>query len=123
MLLAALVEKGDEILFSRTNISSLHFLRQILEGTPVSYETIEEEGCNPTSMIWEAKSQTKPARWWLQPKQSNWIAIRQENGQADARHSWRTQTAGNLRRNLRPNNLFAGFASTAYLAKDIPVVD
>jgi len=47
MLLGAIVEKGDEILFPGPTYPPYISYTRFFEGTPVSYETIEEEGWRP----------------------------------------------------------------------------
>jgi alanine-synthesizing transaminase len=47
MLLAALVEKGDEILFPGPTYPPYISYTRFFEGTPVAYETIENEGWMP----------------------------------------------------------------------------
>jgi alanine-synthesizing transaminase len=47
MVLAALVEKGDEILFPGPTYPPYISYTKFFEGTPVSYETIEDEGWVP----------------------------------------------------------------------------
>ena len=47
MTLAALVEKGDEILFPGPTYPPYISYARFFEGVPVSYETIEEEGWQP----------------------------------------------------------------------------
>lgn len=47
MILAALVEKGDEILFPGPTYPPYISYTEFFDGTPVAYETIEEEGWQP----------------------------------------------------------------------------
>ncbi|MGD6810573.1 MAG: aminotransferase class I/II-fold pyridoxal phosphate-dependent enzyme [Candidatus Bathyarchaeia archaeon] len=47
MLLGAIVEKGDEILFPGPTYPPYISYTKFFEGTPVSYETIEKEGWQP----------------------------------------------------------------------------
>jgi alanine-synthesizing transaminase len=47
MVLAALVEKGNEILFPGPTYPPYISYTKFFDGTPVSYETIEEEGWQP----------------------------------------------------------------------------
>jgi aspartate/methionine/tyrosine aminotransferase len=47
MILGALVEKGDEILFPGPTYPPYISYTRFFEGTPVSYETIEKEGWHP----------------------------------------------------------------------------
>jgi alanine-synthesizing transaminase len=47
MILAALVEKGDEILFPGPTYPPYISYTKFFDGTPVAYETIEEEGWQP----------------------------------------------------------------------------
>jgi aspartate/methionine/tyrosine aminotransferase len=47
MILGALVEKGDEILFPGPTYPPYISYTRFFEGTPVSYETIEEENWHP----------------------------------------------------------------------------
>ncbi len=47
MLMAAIVEKGDEILFPGPTYSPYIAYTKFFEGTPVAYETIEKEGWVP----------------------------------------------------------------------------
>jgi alanine-synthesizing transaminase len=47
MILAALVEKGDEILFPGPTYPPYISYTRFFDGTPVAYETIEEEGWQP----------------------------------------------------------------------------
>ena len=47
MILGALVEKGDEILFPGPTYPPYISYTRFFDGTPVSYETIEKEGWHP----------------------------------------------------------------------------
>ena len=47
MLMAAIVEKGDEILFPGPTYSPYIAYTKFFEGTPIAYETIEKEGWVP----------------------------------------------------------------------------
>ena len=47
MILGALVEKGDEILFPGPTYPPYISYTRFFDGTPVSYETVEEEGWHP----------------------------------------------------------------------------
>jgi alanine-synthesizing transaminase len=47
MILAALVEKGDEILFPGPTYPPYISYTKFFDGTPVAYETIEKEGWQP----------------------------------------------------------------------------
>jgi alanine-synthesizing transaminase len=47
MILAALVEKGDEILFPGPTYPPYISYTKFFEGKPVAYETIEKDGWNP----------------------------------------------------------------------------
>jgi aspartate/methionine/tyrosine aminotransferase len=47
MLLGAIVEKGDEILFPGPTYPPYISYTQFFDGTPISYETIEKEGWQP----------------------------------------------------------------------------
>ena len=47
MLLGAIVEKGDEILFPGPTYPPYISYTKFFDGTPVSYETIEKEGWQP----------------------------------------------------------------------------
>jgi aspartate/methionine/tyrosine aminotransferase len=47
MILGALVEKGDEILFPGPTYPPYISYTRFFDGTPVAYETIEEEGWQP----------------------------------------------------------------------------
>jgi aspartate/methionine/tyrosine aminotransferase len=47
MILGALVDKGDEILFPGPTYPPYISYTRFFDGTPVSYETIEEEGWHP----------------------------------------------------------------------------
>jgi alanine-synthesizing transaminase len=47
MILAALVEKGDEILFPGPTYPPYISYTKFFDGTPVAYETVEEEGWQP----------------------------------------------------------------------------
>lgn len=47
MILGALVEKGDEILFPGPTYPPYISYTRFFDGTPVAYETIEEEGWHP----------------------------------------------------------------------------
>ncbi len=47
MLMGATVERGDEILFPGPTYSPYSSYTKFFDGTPVSYETIEEEGWQP----------------------------------------------------------------------------
>jgi len=47
MILGALVERGDEILFPGPTYPPYISYTRFFDGTPVSYETVEEEGWHP----------------------------------------------------------------------------
>ena len=60
MLMAAIVEKGDEILFPGPTYSPYIAYTKFFEGTPVAYETIEKEGWVPNIDDLRKKYQRKP---------------------------------------------------------------
>ena len=60
MILGAIVEKGDEILFPGPTYPPYISYTKFFDGTPVAYETIEDEGWQPNIDDLRRKSPRKP---------------------------------------------------------------
>jgi len=123
MTLAALVEQGDEILFPGPTYPPYISYAKFFGGTPVSYETIEEEGWQPDVDDLRSKVSTKTCA----------LVITNPNNPTGAVYG--KKIVKQMLDIAGENNLLVisdeiydrltfteDFASTAYLAKDIPVV-
>jgi len=123
MTLAALVEQGDEILFPGPTYPPYISYAKFFGGTPVSYETIEEEGWQPDIDDLRSKVSAKTCA----------LVITNPNNPTGAVYG--KKIVKQMLDIAGENNLLVisdeiydrltfteDFASTAYLAKDIPVV-
>ncbi len=123
MVLAALVEKGDEILFPGPTYPPYISYTKFFEGTPVSYETIEEEGWVPN--IDDLRSKISP--------KTRAIVITNPNNPTGSVYSEKCikemlDIAGEHDLPLLSDEIYdqltyeKPFVSTAHLSKDVPVV-
>jgi len=123
MTLAALVEKGDEILFPGPTYPPYISYAKFFGGTPVSYETIEEEGWQPSIDDLRSKVSEKTCA----------LVITNPNNPTGALYGNKIvkqmlDIAGEHNLLVISDEIYdqisysEDFASTAYLAKDIPVV-
>ena len=123
MLLAALVEKGDEILFPGPTYPPYISYAKFFEGTPVSYETIEEEGWQPNIDDLRSKISDKTRA----------LVITNPNNPTGSLYGRKMvrqmlDIAGEHKLLVISDEIYdritysQDFASTAFLAKDIPVV-
>jgi alanine-synthesizing transaminase len=123
MILAALVEKGDEILFPGPTYPPYISYTKFFEGTPVSYETIEEEGWVPN--IDDLRSKISP--------KTRAIVITNPNNPTGSVYSGKyikemLDIAGEHDLPLLSDEIYdqltyeKPFVSTAHLSKDVPVV-
>ena len=123
MTLAALVEKGDEILFPGPTYPPYISYAKFFGGTPVSYETVEEEGWQPSIDDLRSKVSEKTRA----------IVITNPNNPTGALYGKKIvkqmlDIAGEHNLLVISDEIYdqiaysEDFASTAYLAKDIPVV-
>jgi aspartate/methionine/tyrosine aminotransferase len=123
MTLAALVEQGDEILFPGPTYPPYISYAKFFGGTPVSYETIEEEGWQPDVDDLRSKVSAKTCA----------LVITNPNNPTGAVYG--KKVVKQMLDIAGENNLLVisdeiydrltfteDFASTANLAKDIPVV-
>lgn len=123
MLLAALVEKGDEILFPGPTYPPYISYTKFFDGTPVAYRTIEEDRWQPDVDDLRSKITEKTRA----------IVITNPNNPTGALYSKKVvkemvDIAGEHDLLVVSDEIYdqlaysEDFASTAYLAKDIPVV-
>jgi alanine-synthesizing transaminase len=123
MILAALVEKGDEILFPGPTYPPYISYTRFFEGTPVSYETIEDEGWVPN--IDDLRSKISP--------KTRAIVITNPNNPTGSVYSEKMikemlDIAGEHDLPLLSDEIYdqltyeKEFVSTASLSKDVPVV-
>jgi len=123
MTLAALVEQGDEILFPGPTYPPYISYAKFFGGTPVSYETIEEEGWQPDVDDLRSKVSAKTCA----------LVITNPNNPTGAVYGKKVikqmlDIAGENNLLVISDEIYdqltftEDFASTAYLAKDIPVV-
>jgi aspartate/methionine/tyrosine aminotransferase len=123
MTLAALVEQGDEILFPGPTYPPYISYAKFFGGTPVSYETIEEEGWQPDVDDLRSKVSEKTCA----------LVITNPNNPTGAVYGKKVikqmlDIAGENNLLVISDEIYdqltftEDFASTAYLAKDIPVV-
>ena len=123
MTLAALVEQGDEILFPGPTYPPYISYAKFFGGTPVAYETIEERGWQPDVDDLRSKVSAKTCA----------LVITNPNNPTGAVYG--KKVVKQMLDIAGENNLLVisdeiydrltfteDFASTAYLAKDIPVV-
>lgn len=123
MILAALVERGDEILFPGPTYPPYISYTRFFDGTPVAYETIEEEGWKPN--IDDLRSKISP--------KTRAIVITNPNNPTGSVYDQKTvqemlDVAGEHNLIVLSDEIYdqltyeKEFVSTAYLSKDVPVV-
>jgi alanine-synthesizing transaminase len=123
MVLAALVERGDEILFPGPTYPPYISYTKFFDGTPVSYETIEEEGWVPN--IDDLRSKISP--------KTRAIVITNPNNPTGSVYSEKCikemlDIAGEHNLPVLSDEIYdqltyeKSFVSTAHLSKDVPVV-
>ena len=123
MVLAALVEKGDEILFPGPTYPPYISYTKFFEGTPVSYETIEDEGWVPN--IDDLRSKISP--------KTRAIVITNPNNPTGSVYSGKMikemlDIAGEHDLPVLSDEIYdqltyeKEFVSTASLSEDVPVV-
>jgi alanine-synthesizing transaminase len=123
MVLAALVEKGDEILFPGPTYPPYISYTKFFDGTPVSYETIEEGGWVPN--IDDLRSKISP--------KTRAIVITNPNNPTGSVYSAKCikemlDIAGEHNLPVLSDEIYdqltyeKEFVSTAHLSKDVPVV-
>jgi aspartate/methionine/tyrosine aminotransferase len=123
MILAALVEKGDEILFPGPTYPPYISYTEFFDGTPVAYETIEEEGWQPNIDDLRSKISNKTRA----------IVITNPNNPTGSVYERKMiqemlDIAGEHNLLVLSDEIYdqitydTEFVSTAYLSKDVPVV-
>jgi len=123
MTLAALVDVGDEILFPGPTYPPYISYAKFFGGTPVSYETVEEEGWQPNVDDLRSKVSDKTRA----------LVITNPNNPTGAVYGKKVvkqmlEIAGEHDLLVISDEIYdrltftEDFASTAYLAKEIPVV-
>jgi alanine-synthesizing transaminase len=123
MILAALVEKGDEILFPGPTYPPYSSYTKFFEGTPVAYETIEDEGWVPN--IDDLRSKISP--------KTRAIVITNPNNPTGSVYTGKMikemlDIAGEHDLPVLSDEIYdqltyeKEFVSTAHLSKDVPVV-
>ena len=123
MVLAALVERGDEILFPGPTYPPYISYTKFFDGTPVSYETIEEEGWVPNIDDLRGKISRKTRA----------IVITNPNNPTGSVYSEKyikemLDIAGEHNLPVLSDEIYdqltyeKPFVSTAHLSKDVPVV-
>jgi alanine-synthesizing transaminase len=123
MLLAALVERGDEILFPGPTYPPYISYTKFFEGTPVSYETIEKEGWVPN--IDDLRSKISP--------KTRAIVITNPNNPTGSVYSAKMiqemiDIAGEHNLPILSDEIYdqltyeKEFVSAAHLTKDVPIV-
>jgi len=123
MILAALVERGDEILFPGPTYPPYISYTKFFDGTPVAYETIEEEGWVPN--IDDLRSKISP--------KTRAIVITNPNNPTGSVYSAKIikemlDIAGEHNLPVLSDEIYdqltyeKEFVSAAHLAKDVPVV-
>jgi len=123
MILGALVEKGDEILFPGPTYPPYISYTRFFDGTPVSYETIEDEGWHPN--IDDLRSKIT--------KKTRAIVIINPNNPTGSVYDGKTvkeilDIAGEHDLPVLSDEIYdqltyeKEFFSAAYLSKDVPVV-
>jgi len=123
MILAALVEKGDEILFPGPTYPPYISYTKFFDGTPVAYETIESEGWQPN--IDDLRSK-------ISPKTRAIVITNPNNPTGSVYDSKMIQQmldiAGEHDLPVLSDEIYdqltyeKEFVSTAYLSKDVPVI-
>ncbi len=123
MILAALVERGEEILFPGPTYPPYISYTKFFDGTPVAYETIEEEGWVPN--IDDLRNKISP--------KTRAIVITNPNNPTGSVYSAKIireilDIAGEHNLLVISDEIYdqltyeKEFVSTAHLAKDVPVV-
>jgi tyrosine/nicotianamine family aminotransferase len=123
MLLAAIVEKGDEILFPGPTYPPYISYTKFFDGTPVAYETIEEEGWGPN--IDDLRSKISP--------KTRAIVITNPNNPTGSVYSGKMikemiDIAGEHNLPILSDEIYdqltyeKEFVSAAHLSKDVPIV-
>jgi aspartate/methionine/tyrosine aminotransferase len=123
MILAALVEKGDEILFPGPTYPPYISYTKFFDGTPVAYETIEDEGWQPNFDDLRSK---------ISPK-TRAIVITNPNNPTGSVYSKKIiqemlDIAGEHDLPVLSDEIYdqltyeKEFVSTAHLSKDVPVI-
>ncbi len=123
MILAALVEKGDEILFPGPTYPPYISYTKFFDGTPVAYETIEKENWVPN--IDDLRSKIS--------KKTRAIVITNPNNPTGSVYSAKCvkemlDIAGEYNLPVLSDEIYdqltyeKEFVSTAHLSKDVPVV-
>lgn len=123
MILAALVEKGDEILFPGPTYPPYISYTKFFDGEPVAYETIEEEGWIPNIDDLRSKITSKTRA----------IVITNPNNPTGSVYSQKmlqemVNIAGEYDLPILSDEIYdqltfeKDFISTAYLSKDVPIV-
>jgi alanine-synthesizing transaminase len=123
MILGALVEKGDEILFPGPTYPPYISYTRFFDGTPVAYETIEEEGWQPNLDDLRSKISDKTRA----------LVIINPNNPTGAVYDRKMiqemlDIAGEHGLLVISDEIYdqityeKEFVSTAYLSKDVPVV-
>ncbi len=123
MILGALVEKGDEILFPGPTYPPYISYTRFFDGTPVAYETIEEEGWQPNLDDLRSKISEKTRA----------LVIINPNNPTGAVYDRKMiqemlDIAGEHGLLVISDEIYdqityeKEFVSTAYLSKDVPVV-
>ncbi len=123
MTLAALVEKGDEILFPGPTYPPYISYTKFFDGIPVSYETIEDEGWQPNIDDLRSKISDRTRA----------LVITNPNNPTGSLYDRKMvkqmlDIAGEHKLLVISDEIYdqitysQDFASTAYLTKDIPVV-
>jgi alanine-synthesizing transaminase len=123
MILAALVEKGDEILFPGPTYPPYISYTKFFDGTPVSYETIEKEGWVPNIDDLRSKVSAKTRA----------IVITNPNNPTGSVYSAKyikemLDIAGEYNLPILSDEIYdqltyeKEFVSTANLSKDVPII-
>ncbi|MCW4000553.1 MAG: aminotransferase class I/II-fold pyridoxal phosphate-dependent enzyme [Candidatus Bathyarchaeota archaeon] len=123
MLLGAIVERGDEILFPGPTYPPYSSYTKFFDGTPVSYQTIEEEGWQPN--IDDLRSKITP--------RTRAIVIINPNNPTGAVYGRKTvkeilDVAGEYDLPVLSDEIYdqltyeKDFVSAAEVTKDVPVV-
>jgi alanine-synthesizing transaminase len=123
MLLSSLIEKGDELLVPGPPYSPYISYSKVYDGTPVSYETVEEENWQPNIDDMRSKISEKTRA----------IVINNPNNPTGALYRRKTvkqmlDVAGEHDLLVLSDEIYdqiryvKDYVSTAHLAKDLPVV-
>lgn len=123
MVLAALVEKGDEILFPGPTYPPYISYTKFFDGNPISYETIEKEGWQPNIDDLRSKISSKTRA----------IVITNPNNPTGSVYSRKMikemiDIAGENNLPILSDEIYdqltfeSEFVSTANLSKDVPII-